>query len=417
VLALAAGLTAFWTVPLLARLEHTRALAWGALSAREIFSHPLAVALAGLAILDLFLRIRRSRAGPDGAGALAVFAWTMGAIVLADAAVLEPLGLRWLPADRVADSAWLAFALLAGATVGRRLARAGRARPGLALGVVALTIALSLPARTLTLWPPLHGWERHATIERGLRLPALWSALREAPDGRVLFVRSGVPLVYGTEWWTPHTHVTALTPLAAGRDIVNGTFTHPSPIAALVYRGDAGPGPIRQLVERLDGHRLFGHALEDLDAETFNRYADRLGIGAVVALDADVPRLRALRDNARFGRARPSPPFVIYARRTPLPLPRALGGGRFRLEADGTAGAWRPTRLAYYPLWRARHDGLDVPTRRGALGDLEIRPARAGAPIDLVYARGPAETAGLGLSALSAAVLAALGVRNRWVGS
>src|SRR5262249_56210235 len=114
----------------------------------------------------------------------------------------------------------------------------------------------------------------------------------------VLLVRSAVPLVYGSgerhEWYRPHTHVTALAPVFSGRAIVNGTFTHPSPIAALVYRGDAGPGAITRLVEQLDGMSLFGRALDALDAETFNRYADRLGIGLVVAIDEDAGHPRAL---------------------------------------------------------------------------------------------------------------------------
>jgi hypothetical protein len=100
--------------------------------------------------------------------------------------------------------------------------------------------------------------------------------------------------------YRPHTHVTALAPLLAGRAIVGGTFTHPSPIAALLYRGDAGPGPITRLAEELDGRSLFGRPLESLDAETFNGYAAALGIGVVVALDEDAGRLSFLDDNRDF---------------------------------------------------------------------------------------------------------------------
>lgn len=407
--ALAAGLTAFWTVPLLAHVEHTRALAWGALSARDVFAHPLAVVLAAVAVLDLLqavLGLLRRPRPRDLAGALRILAWAMPAIVLFDAVGLEPLGLRWLPADRVADSAWLALVLLAGATAGRWIAAAGAgARPALALAAVALTIAISVPARTLTLWPPLPGWERAATIEGGLRLPALWSALREAPAGRVLFVRSGVPLVYGADWWRPHSHVTALTPLTAGRDIVNGTFTHPSPLAAFLYRGDAGRGAIRELVERLDGRRLFGRDLDGLDAETFNRHADRLGVGAVVALDEDRPRLRALRDNPQFSRSRSSPPFVIYLGRSGGGMPGPLGSGRLGLRVDAARETWIPARMAYYPLWRATSDGRPLATRRGEMGDLEVQSPGPGARLDLVYERGAAETSGLAISALSLATL------------
>jgi hypothetical protein len=408
-LGLAAGLTAFWTVPLLARLEHTRALAWGSLSPREIFGHPLAVLLVVLAALDLVAHIRSRAGGPPAAGTLPLFAAAMGVVVLVDAFALEPLGVRWLPADRVVDSAWLAVLLSAGAVVGRVIAGAGqRARAGLALAAVTVTILVSLPARTLTLWPPLVGWERQATIERGLRLPALWSALREAPPGRVLFVRSAVPLVYGLEWWRPHSHVTALTPLAAGREILNGTFTHPAPVAALLYRGDAGPGPIRELVERLDGRRLFGRDLDDLDASAFNRYADRLGVSMIVALDEDRPRLRALRDNPSFSGPRSSPPFVIYLGRAVPGLPVPIGSGHLRLEADSIRDTWLAARLAYYPLWRASSEGRPVATRRGELGDLEIRSPGPGSRIDLVYERARAETSGLAISTLSVVALAVL---------
>ena len=409
-LGLAAGLSAFWTVPLLAHVEHVRALAWGALSAREIFGHPLAIVLIALAAFDLRTRFRPRGGQRDASALLLTFAWAMAAVVLVDRFVIEPLGLRWLPADRVADSAWLAFVLSAGATGGRLLGALARdrarVRVAVALAAVAVTIAIALPARTLTLWPPLVGWERYATIERGLRLDALWAMVRAAPPGRVLFVRSGVPLVYGSEWWRPHSHVTALTPLTAGRDIVNGTFTHPSPVAALVYRGEAGPGAIRELVERLDGRRLFGRDLDDLDADTFNRYADRLGISTVVVLDEDVPHLRALHDNPRFTRAPDSPPFAIYVNRAALALPREIASGHLRLPLESTADSWRSARIAYYPLWRATADGRPVQTRRGDMGDLQVQSAPPAAEIDLVYARGPAETMGLAITALSLAALA-----------
>ena len=411
-LGLAAGLTAFWTVPLLVRAEHTRALAWGSLSPREMFSHPLALALVVLAAFDVLTWLRsRSRASPTAA-LLAVFPWAMVIVVCVDAYVLEPLGVRWLPADRVADSAWLAFVLSAGATTGRLMASVAgnrrRFRGALALAAVAVAVAIALPSRALTLWPRASEWTRYETIERGMRLDALWSTLRAAPAGRVFFVRSGVPLVYGSDWWRPHSHVTAMTPLTTGREIVNGTFTHPSPVAALVYRGDAGRGAIRELVERLDGRRLFGRDLDALDADTFNRYADRLGVSVVVALDEDLPHLGALRDNAVFARVPSSPPFLIYTRRSAVPLPREITAGHLRLPVDSTHDGWLPARIAYYPLWRATSEGRPLPTRRTAFGDLEVRSPGPGTTIDLIYERGPAETAGVMVTTLSVVTLAVI---------
>jgi hypothetical protein len=408
VLALAAGLTAFWTVPLLARLDHTRALAWGSLSVRDLIAHPLVLVLGVLAALGTRGRLRAGKSDTL-AGLLTIFPWAMVVVVVVDALGLEVMGLRWLPADRVADSAWLAFVLAGGAMAGRLIARAAggrpRARATLSLAAVAVVGLLGLPGQTLTLWPRASDWPRYETIERGMRLDALWSTIRAAPAGRLLFVRSGVPLVYGTEWWRPHSHVTAMAPLAAGRDIVNGTFTHPSPVAAHLYRGDAGPGAIRELVERLDGRRLFGRALEELDAGTLNGYADRLGISVVVALDEDLPRLASLRDNPVFSRVIASAPFVIYARRAPLTLPSEIAPGHLRMTAEAS-DTWHSTHIAYYPLWRVTSEGHPVSTRRGALGDLEVRVPRAGATIDLVYRRGAVETAGAAISVASLIALA-----------
>src|SRR5207237_721319 len=172
-LGVAALLTAFWALPLLARAGETRALAWGSLTIQPAHL-PLVLALAAAAVFAL------GAVRSPAAGVVARLPWAVGLVVALHALVLGPVGPRRLT------------------------------------------------------------------------------------PGRVLFVRSSVPLVYGTEWWRPHTHVTALTPIAGARPIVNGTFTHPSAVAALVYRGSAGRGAITTLVERLDGESLFGRRLDAL---------------------------------------------------------------------------------------------------------------------------------------------------------
>jgi hypothetical protein len=399
-------------VPLLARLGHTRALAWGALTpaglADTLLGHPLAPAiliLAGLALAG-------ARAGP--ARLLAWWPPVMVAIVAVDALVLEPAGLAWLPADRVMDSLWLALvlggALGAGRLLERLAARRALAPSLVSLGAVALSVALALAGRdTLALWPRPTAWPTYESVERGLRLPAVWAALRGLPEGRVLFVRSGVPLAFGPDWWRPHTHVTALAPLAAGRPIVNGTFTHPSPVAAFLYRGHAGRGPITTLVERRDGQSLFGRPLEALDAVTLERHARRLGVSAVVALDDDLPRLGALAEHPGFPARRRESPFVIWSGRA-VALPQPIASGHWRMPIEGTTGDWTPVPVAYYPLWRAAVLGQPLETRRGEYGDLEIRLPAAARAVELTYAPGAPELAGL---ALSAAGLAAWLLRFR----
>lgn len=398
-LALAAALTAFWTVPLLARLAHTRALAWRDVTVDSLLATPLAQPLlAALALLALAAWLTRTVA----VRVVAVWPWAMLAVVCVDALVIEPLGLRSLPADRVLDSMWLAF-IIAGA-VGLE-AITWRLRLRGAVGAVAVVAALTLVGawhHTLELWPRPGVWPAYAATERGLRLGDLWTAVRAAPPGRVLFLRSGVPLVYGAEWWRPHTHITALTPITAGRDIINGTFTHPSPIAALVYRGSAGPGAITTLVEQLDGHSLFGRRLLDLDAVTFNRYADRLHVSVVVALDEDTGRLRMLEDNQAFARRPPIGPFRMYVRALPRPLARAASPTHWTLESR--AAGWTPTGLAYYPLWQASRGSTPLLTRRGEMADLEVMTDGGATTIDLRYGPGVVEYAGVVASA--AAIIA-----------
>src|SRR5688572_10172592 len=366
-LTLAAGLTAFWTVPLLARLAHTRALAWRDVTVDSLLLTPLAhPLLAALVLLALAAWLTRTVA----VRVVAVWPWTMLAVVCVDALLLEPAGLRSLPADRLLDSMWLAF-IIAGAVGLEAISWRLRLRGivGTAVIIAALTVTGGW-YHTLDLWPRAGAWPEYAATERGLRLADFWTALRSAPPGRVLFLRSGVPLVHGTEWWRPHTHITALTPITAGRDIVNGTFTHPSPVAALVYRGTAAPGAITTLVEQLDGHSLFGRRLVDRDAVTFNRYADRLGVSVVVALDEDTGRLRMLDDNRDFARHPPIGPFRVYARARPAALARAVTPEHWMLETR--AAGWAPTGLAYYPLWEASQGSKRLQTRRGEMADLQV---------------------------------------------
>jgi hypothetical protein len=407
---MAALLTAFWTLPLLARLEQARALAVSELALRAtLTTYPLLAILLIVAALG----IRTARSPTDAV--ILRWPWAALALVLADAIVVEPLGIRWLPADRVADGAWLAVILAAGLVVGWSLERLETRlpAPALALGALGLVAVLGMPGRALSLWPHPADWPSQTTVEQGFRLDRLWAALRRAPEGRVLFVRSALPLVFGRDWWRPHSHITALTPLRAGRPIVHGTFTHPSPVAALVYRGEAGPAAITSHVERLDGHTLLGRPLENLDTAALDAYSERLGISVIVALDEDAPRLAALESQSAFKRRTAVGPFWIYERLTPLRLPVPAGPGRWIVMFEGERGPWAPARVAYSPLWRAERQGARLETRRGPAFDLELRPGGLPGPVMLVYGPGIPERSGVIVSALAAAGWVALAWRQR----
>jgi hypothetical protein len=192
---------------------------------------------------------------------------------------------------------------------------------------------------------------------------------------------------------------------------VNGTFTHPSPVAALLYRGDAGRAPITELVERLDGRTLFGRPLESLDAATLDAYTRRLRVSVVVALDEDLPRLTALADNPRFPTRRDEPPFVIWlGAPAALPEPRSTGG--WTVSVDPADGGWASTGVAYYPLWRVSAAGSPVETRRGALNDLEVRAPAGVTAVELRYRPGVVEWAGVALSAVGLVVWLGLAWRG-----
>jgi hypothetical protein len=71
-------------------------------------------------------------------------------------------------------------------------------------------------------------------------------------------------------------------------------------------------------------------------------------------------------------------------------------------------------RTTYYPLWRASAGGEPLPTRRGQLGDLEVRLA-GDRPrvVDLVYRPGVAEISGIVISVLGGVVWLAACRRSR----
>jgi hypothetical protein len=408
VLVTGGALTAFWTLPLLAHLGEARGLAWGepawTILARMVRAGPLLPVLWLLGAIAL--AVRRDRTAVLVAAAVPV----TGAVIALDRS-------SFLPADRLLDSLVLCSVLAAGLGLGRTL-EAVTERLGVApaaagvLAVGALT-AIALPdPRALALWPRPADWPSLPAIERRLDLPALWAALRASPPGRVLFVRSGVPLAAGTEWYRPHTHVTALAPVYSGRGIINGTFTHPSAIAALVYTGSADRRPIRTLVERLDGVSLFGRPLASLDASTLDRYARFFGVSTVVALAGD--RLPALAAEEGWSTTTVSS-FVLYERPRATALPETVGPGRWRVAIQGD-GAWLSAGVAYSSLWRAEAGGEALATRRGTLGDLEVARRRPGPDqVDLVYGPGPWERAGTVVTGLGllAWVLGWLGAAGR----
>jgi hypothetical protein len=413
--ALGLGLAGIWLLPLLAHLEMALPLAWQDRSLPvlgwRVLSQPV---LPVLAVLGLAAWRAPAPAGSsrDGRWLLAVAPVTAGLVVL-DALVAEPLGAAWLPADRLVDG--LLWALVVGGALGLARLASRLARPAL---VAPLALAACVPLAWgpyepgLSLWPWAGQWPKEREVVRGLRLDALWTALEAAPPGRILFVRSAVSLDWRPEWWRAHTHITALTPLRTGRAILGGTFTHPSPVAGLLYTGSAANRPLTLLAEERDGRTLFGRSLADLDAGTFDERAARLGISTVVAQDEDVGVAAFLDGNPALRRAARIGPFDVFVFRAPRDEPTPIGPQRWRVAVSPGAGGWSRLAIAYSPLWVARADGARIPSRRDALGLLEVSPPAGTAVVELEHRPAAAEWAGVVVSALSVVALGLAGLRR-----
>ena len=447
VAALGLSLAALWLLPLLAHLGMALPLAWGDASIpallRVLALQPLVwlFVLGWLAAWSFLSQgeagaappptpPHRSRVwpGPQYSNSRGqtesatltrwILAWApaMVAVVALDALVAAPLGLLWLPADRLLDGLLLALLMGASLAMSSLTARLPGLRPPFAAAAMVLVCivlsggSLAPDEPSLSLWPRRGQWPKYEEVVRGSRLDALWQALREAPPGRVLFLRSGLTLEYRPEWWRPHTHLTALTPLRAGREIINGTFTHPAPVAGFFYTGSAASGPITMLVERRDGVTLFGQPLEALSADEFAAHCARLEVSAVVATDEDIGRLAFLEGHHAFTAPTLIGPFRVYLTREPRSLPVPVGLQVWRLHAPGS-GAFTPTGFAYSPLMTATAGGAALLARRDGFGMLEVeRPPGGASDITLTHVPGWAEWTGALLSALSAAMLTARGI-------
>lgn len=412
-LAAGLGLAAIWLLPLLAHLRMALPLAWADATllalGRRLVSQPVLVALALLSLVAWRWRARLPILPGAGARWLLGLAPAMLIVIALDALVAEPLGAAWLPSDRLVDGLYLGLVL--GGAAGFAALVAGRARPAVA-AVFALAACLPLAwgpdEPGLTLRPRAREWPREEEVTRGLRMDALWDAIRQGPPGRVLFLRSAVPLDWRPEWWRPHTHLTALTPLRAGRAIVGGTFTHPSPVAGLVYTGSAAPRPLTMLAEQRDGRGLFGRSLEGLSPETFEQLARSLGIGLIVALEQDVGKIEFLTNNPQVKSLPRIGSFRLFALADPVPEPVPIGAQRWRISVTAVSSGWASLPVAYSPLWLASGDGTPLVVRRDERGLLEVAVKAPVSAVELEHRAGTAEWAGGALSLGAAIVLLAL---------
>jgi hypothetical protein len=412
VLLLGLALSAFWALPLVVRPGWVVPLAWGETDPGRLLGdlvrRPVVAGLAPGAVLAWGAVLARRR--PFVALVAALPLLLLG-VVVADAALFRR-GWSAIEPARLTDSLVFATLWAAGLGVGSVVARltvrrsSGLARPAVALAAIALLALGSMGARgetTLTLWP----WDRarlwpHLDEVSGARgLPRLWSALRGTD--RVLFLTSSLRLDDDPAWYAPHSHVLGLAPWFAGREIVHGTYTHLSPLAARFYTG-ATPLPRRLglLAEQLDGQRLLGQPLGRLSSEAFEMFARPLRIATVVVPAADSGRVPFL--DERYAPTRTVSGFTLFERRErPWPQVERITHRRYRVLVPPSGGVWVKTGIAAYPLWQAKSGHGRLETRADAWGLLEFRVPLDVFEAELVYAEGVLEWVAVALTGLGLA--------------
>jgi hypothetical protein len=420
-LGLGGFLAAFWLLPFLARQAWVVPLAWGEADLGRVLgglaARPLVLALGALALLAWLAVLARRR--PFDALLAALPLALVGTVALD--ALLFRQGWSAIEPARLADALVLATVWAAGLTaawLGARFTRPGaRGRITVALAATALALlagAGGRPEPTLTLWPVERAqrWPHLEEIAREHDLARLWAVLRGGQD-RVLFLASALRLSSDVAWYAPHSHVLSLAPVLAGREIVHGTYTHPSPLAARFYTGLATPPPrIETLVEQLDGQRLLGQSMARVSPDAFEAFARRLRVGTVVVPIAQADQAGFLGE--RYAAVARVAGFAVFERRErPWSRFERITHRRYRVAVPATGGVWIQTGMAGYPLWQAKSARGRLETRTDAWGLLEFRVPIDVFEAELVYAEGAVEWTGMALTLLGAGAWVAWARRGR----
>jgi len=309
VVLLALALAAFWLMPLLAHasgamIPHIRATFDQTLRLlSESFWSPYA--------LLALVAITRMRHEADAARrafliVLIVLPILLAAIMLAwHALFIERLHFYSLDPVRLIGEFYLALVLLAAlglSALSEWFARLATPRMRASLSTLItllVSIVLLIPfAQTSAHFARADGEPRFLSQAiRDYRLDELWTTLRETP-GRVWFTSFYTRLTArGTEAFP--TTLATLTPLFTERQMMGGTFSHWSPIGALMWSGKLDPPVLWGLPEDQDDRALFGVPLEEISDTQVYDYCRFFNITTIVATINDF-RTRAFLDASPY---------------------------------------------------------------------------------------------------------------------
>lgn len=241
-------------------------------------------------------------------------------------------------------------------------------------------------------------------------LQELWDKLRAQP-GRVLFTSFYTQLhAHGGEAFP--TTIAALTPEFTSREIIGGTFTHWSPIAADVVTGRSKPAVLEGLVERNDDVQLFGMDWAAMREDTLLAWCERLDISTVVATTDDLNARSFLDASRHFKPYYNNGLFFLYKVESIVPAPaQAQNADVAVTHVDSTgldvhvsearSGAVLNVKMFAYPLWRATVTSTGAPLQVSADRWGRIRvdlPVGSDYNVKLSYSEGLFEFAGYALT-------------------
>lgn len=264
---------------------------------------------------------------------------------------------------------------------------------------------------------------------RDYRLDELWKTLRTS-EGRVWFTSYDTRLsMHGTDDF--NTTLAALTPLFTNRQMMGGTYSHWSPIAALMWSGDPAPPVLWGRIEELDDRALFGVPIEKLDAARVYEYCRRFNITTIVASVNDFRTRTFLDASPHFESYYNTGYFFAYrvknyasawidAHNADVDL-ITFGDDEIVLRVRAARADARVAVKVYaYPLWRARTDGgqsLEITRDDLALMRIAL-PRGENYTVTLRYEEGIAEQAGFLISIFSGVILVSSAVivarRKSW---
>jgi hypothetical protein len=213
------------------------------------------------------------------------------------------------------------------------------------------------------------------------------------------------------------TTIAALTPLFTQRQLMGSTYSHWSPIAALMWVGAINPPVLRGRVEEQDDRALFGVPLEKLsDAQLFE-YCRRFNITTIVASINDF-HTRTFLDA--------SPHFQSYYNNGYLFAYRVNAYENAWIDAQNASvdllsfddteivvrvraaqpNASVSVKVFAFPLWRARTDtGQVLSMQRDDLALMRIAlPPGENYSVTLRYEEGVAEQVGALISLIAGTI-------------